>query len=96
MCVVLKQSSNFLLLCCFGAYSHCCSTDCVCVCFRLAEERIAREIAESRLHMLEDQLAELQEELRRVSENSSHSDSMQTVRTLHSYACTNKLTIAPT
>uniref|UniRef100_I3KUP9 Cingulin b n=1 Tax=Oreochromis niloticus TaxID=8128 RepID=I3KUP9_ORENI len=44
----------------------------------LAEERIAREIAESRLHMLEDQLAELQEELRRVSENSSHSDSMQT------------------
>lgn len=68
----------------------------LCVCFRLAEERIAREIAESRLHMLEDQLAELQEELRRVSENSSHSDSMQTVRTLHSYACTNKLTIAPT
>lgn len=44
----------------------------------LAEERIAREIAESRLHMLEDQLAELQEELRRVSENSCHSDSMQT------------------
>lgn len=44
----------------------------------MAEERIAREIAESRMHMLEDQLAELQEELRRVSENSPQSDSVQT------------------
>ncbi|XP_034747042.1 cingulin isoform X2 [Etheostoma cragini] len=43
----------------------------------LAEERIAREGAESRLHLQEDQLAELQEELRRVSENSPHSDSLQ-------------------
>ncbi|XP_039675509.1 cingulin isoform X1 [Perca fluviatilis] len=43
----------------------------------LAEERIAREGAESRLRLQEDQLAELQEELRRVSENSPHSDSLQ-------------------
>ncbi|XP_044028556.1 cingulin isoform X2 [Siniperca chuatsi] len=44
----------------------------------LAEERMAREGAESRLRLQEDQLAELQEELRRVSENSPHSDSLQT------------------
>ncbi|XP_035537922.1 cingulin isoform X1 [Morone saxatilis] len=44
----------------------------------LAEERMAREVAESRLRLQEDQLAELQEELRRVSENSPHSDSLQT------------------
>ncbi|XP_023265680.1 cingulin-like isoform X1 [Seriola lalandi dorsalis] len=44
----------------------------------LAEERMAREGAESRLRLHEDQLAELQEELRRVSENSPHSDSLQT------------------
>ncbi|XP_042362716.1 cingulin isoform X2 [Plectropomus leopardus] len=44
----------------------------------LAEERMAREMAESRLRLQEDQLAELQEELRRVSENSPHSDSLQT------------------
>ncbi|XP_049457460.1 cingulin isoform X4 [Epinephelus fuscoguttatus] len=43
----------------------------------LAEERMAREMAESRLRLQEDQLAELQEELRRVSENSPHSDSLQ-------------------
>ncbi|XP_031151936.1 cingulin isoform X2 [Sander lucioperca] len=43
----------------------------------LAEERIAREGAVSRLRLQEDQLAELQEELRRVSENSPHSDSLQ-------------------
>uniref|UniRef100_A0A674P798 Cingulin b n=1 Tax=Takifugu rubripes TaxID=31033 RepID=A0A674P798_TAKRU len=42
---------------------------CVCVC---------AEAAESRLHLLEDQLAELQEELRRVSETSFHPDSLQT------------------
>ncbi|XP_076610813.1 cingulin isoform X2 [Chaetodon auriga] len=44
----------------------------------LAEERMSREVAESRLRLQEDQLAELQEELRRVSENSPHSDSLQT------------------
>ncbi|XP_070702799.1 cingulin isoform X2 [Pempheris klunzingeri] len=44
----------------------------------LAEERMAREGAESRLRLQEDQLAELQEELRRVSENSPHSDSLHT------------------
>ncbi|XP_059206121.1 cingulin isoform X2 [Centropristis striata] len=44
----------------------------------LAGERMAREVAESRLRLQEDQLAELQEELRRVSENSPHSDSLQT------------------
>ncbi|XP_035799806.2 cingulin isoform X2 [Amphiprion ocellaris] len=43
----------------------------------LAEERMAREGAESRLRLQEDQLAGLQEELRRVSENSPHSDSLQ-------------------
>ncbi|KAK1880767.1 Cingulin [Dissostichus eleginoides] len=44
----------------------------------LAEERMAREGAESRVRLQEDQLAELQEDLRRVSENSTHSDSLQT------------------
>ncbi|XP_031722428.1 cingulin isoform X2 [Anarrhichthys ocellatus] len=39
----------------------------------LAEERMARVGADSRLRLQEDQLAELQEELRRVSENSLHS-----------------------
>ncbi|XP_056154399.1 cingulin [Lampris incognitus] len=43
----------------------------------LAEVRMAREGAESRLRQQEDQLAELQEELRRVSENSPHTDSLQ-------------------
>jgi len=41
---------------------------------------MAREGAESRLRLQEDQLAELQEELRRVSENSPLS--VQTVFTL--------------
>ncbi|XP_067354439.1 cingulin isoform X1 [Channa argus] len=45
---------------------------------KLAEERMAREGAESRLRLQEDQLAELQEELRRVSENYPHSDSLHT------------------
>lgn len=40
---------------------------------------MARELAESRLRLQEDQLAELQEELRRVAENSPHSHSLQTV-----------------
>uniref|UniRef100_A0A665WYZ6 Cingulin-like n=1 Tax=Echeneis naucrates TaxID=173247 RepID=A0A665WYZ6_ECHNA len=44
----------------------------------LAEERMAREGAESRLRRQEDKLAELQEDLRRVSENSPLSDSLQT------------------
>ncbi|XP_029976583.1 cingulin isoform X2 [Salarias fasciatus] len=44
----------------------------------LAEERMAREKAESRVRLQEDQLAELQEELRRVSENLPQSDSLQT------------------
>lgn len=44
----------------------------------LAEERMAREAAESRLRLQEDQLAGLQEELRRVSEISPRSDSLQT------------------
>lgn len=44
-------------------------------------ERMSREAAESRLHLLEDQLAELQEELRRVPEASFHPDSLQTVNT---------------
>ncbi|XP_068189881.1 cingulin isoform X2 [Antennarius striatus] len=43
----------------------------------LAMERMSREVAESRLRLQEDQLAELQEELRRVSEISSHPDSTQ-------------------
>ncbi|XP_019119704.1 cingulin isoform X1 [Larimichthys crocea] len=43
----------------------------------LAEERMSREMAECRLRLQEDQLAELQEELRRVSENSPGSESLQ-------------------
>ncbi|KAM8841090.1 cingulin isoform 2-T2 [Spinachia spinachia] len=39
----------------------------------LSEERMAREGAESRLCLQDDQLAELQEELRRASNNSPHS-----------------------
>lgn len=48
---------------------------------RLDEERMTREGAEIRLRLQEDQLAELQEELRRVSENSPRSDSLQMVLT---------------
>ncbi|XP_054619459.1 cingulin isoform X2 [Dunckerocampus dactyliophorus] len=44
----------------------------------LAEERIAREMSESRMRLQEDQLAELQEELRRVSETVPPSDSLTT------------------
>ncbi|XP_019957581.2 cingulin isoform X2 [Paralichthys olivaceus] len=44
----------------------------------LAEERLVREGAETRLRLQEDLLAELQEDLRRVSENSPYSDSLQT------------------
>ena len=50
---------------------------------------MSRELSESRLRLHEDQLAELQEELRRVSENSPHSDSLQTVLTYtHTHART--------
>ncbi|XP_061520307.1 cingulin isoform X2 [Phycodurus eques] len=44
----------------------------------LAEERISREMAESRLRRQEDHLAELQEELRGVSETAPHPDSLRT------------------
>ncbi|XP_077599438.1 cingulin isoform X2 [Stigmatopora nigra] len=44
----------------------------------LAEERMGREMAEARLRLQEDHLAELQEELRRFSETSAHPDSPQT------------------
>ncbi|XP_053303181.1 cingulin isoform X1 [Pleuronectes platessa] len=44
----------------------------------LAEERMAREGAETRLRIQEDLLAELQEDLRRVSENSPYSGSLHT------------------
>ncbi|XP_068603221.1 cingulin [Brachionichthys hirsutus] len=44
----------------------------------LSMERMSREVAESRLRLQEDQLAELQEELRSVSEFSTRPDSMQT------------------
>uniref|UniRef100_A0A1A8RP54 Cingulin b n=1 Tax=Nothobranchius rachovii TaxID=451742 RepID=A0A1A8RP54_9TELE len=44
----------------------------------LSAERIDKELAESRLHLQEDQLAQLQEELRRVSDNLPQSDSFQT------------------
>ncbi|KAM4540084.1 cingulin isoform 2-T3 [Odontesthes bonariensis] len=44
----------------------------------LAAECMSRELSESRLHLQEDQLAQLQEELRRVSENSPQADSLQT------------------
>ncbi|CAN9503723.1 unnamed protein product [Ophioblennius macclurei] len=44
----------------------------------LAGERMAREKSESRVRLQEDQLAELQEELRRVSEHLPQSDSLQT------------------
>ncbi|XP_055081380.1 cingulin isoform X2 [Periophthalmus magnuspinnatus] len=44
----------------------------------LAVERMSREASESRLRLQEDQLAGLQEELRRVSELTPPSDSIQT------------------
>lgn len=40
-----------------------------------------RERAESRLRLQEDELAHLQEELRRMSENSPQSDTLQLVCT---------------
>ncbi|XP_056438452.1 cingulin isoform X2 [Gadus chalcogrammus] len=44
----------------------------------LAEGRMAREASESTVRQQEDQLAALQEELRRISEGSPYSDSVQT------------------
>ncbi|CAL8364898.1 unnamed protein product [Arctogadus glacialis] len=44
----------------------------------LAEGRMAREASESTVRQQEDQLAALQEELRRISEGSPYSDSLQT------------------
>ncbi len=47
----------------------------------MVQLRMDREAAESRLRQQEDQLAQLQEELRRMLENSPQSDTMQLVRT---------------
>ncbi|XP_067217431.1 cingulin isoform X2 [Chanodichthys erythropterus] len=44
---------------------------------QMVELRMDREVAESRLRQQEDQLAQLQEELRRMMENSPQSDTMQ-------------------
>ncbi|XP_017337215.1 cingulin isoform X2 [Ictalurus punctatus] len=44
---------------------------------RLVELRLEKEGAESRFHQQEDQLAQLQEELRRVSESTPQTDSLQ-------------------
>nr|XP_040044224.1 cingulin isoform X5 [Gasterosteus aculeatus aculeatus] len=52
----------------------CCKEELQQVQDELSEERMAREGAESRLRLQDDQLAELQEELRRASENSPHSE----------------------
>lgn len=51
---------------------------CVLDVFRMVELRMDRELVESRLRQQEDQLAQLQEELRRMPENSQ-SDTMQLV-----------------
>lgn len=62
---------------------------CVCV-FRLAQERMSRELSESRQRLQEDQLAELQEELRRFSESSPYSGSLHTVSDIdHDHEKTN-------
>ena len=49
---------------------------------------MSREGAETRLRLQEDLLAELQEDLRRVSENSPYSDSLQTVLTFSTHTHT--------
>lgn len=51
----------------------------VFIVFRLVELRLEKEGAESRFHQQEDQLAQLQEELRRVSESTPQTDSLQMV-----------------
>lgn len=53
----------------------------VMVVFRLLELRMEKEGLLSRLHQHEDQLAQLQEELRRVSESTSQSGSVHVVNT---------------
>ncbi|XP_036423041.1 cingulin isoform X2 [Colossoma macropomum] len=45
---------------------------------QLLELRMEKEVVESRLHQQEDQLAQLQEELRRVSENTCQTSSLHT------------------
>lgn len=55
--------------------------DDVMVVFRLVELQLEKEGAESRFHQQEDQLAQLQEELRRVSESTPPSDSLHMVHT---------------
>lgn len=45
----------------------------------MVELRMDRELVESRLRQQEDQLAQLQEELRRMPETSPQSDTMQLV-----------------
>lgn len=60
-------------LLCYCVWRYYIDNVCVSVC-RLSEERMAREGAESRLRLQDDQLAKLQEELRRASENSPHSE----------------------
>ncbi|KAF7670071.1 hypothetical protein LDENG_00056590 [Lucifuga dentata] len=57
---------------------NCCKAELQLAHDELAEERVARDGAESRLRQQEDQLAGLQEELRRVSQISPHTDSLQT------------------
>ncbi|KAI5607779.1 cingulin-like isoform X2, partial [Silurus asotus] len=54
---------------------HLCVCVCVCVCV-MAELRLEKEGLESRFHQQEDQLAQLQDELRRVSENTPQSDTL--------------------
>lgn len=49
------------------------------VVFRLVELSTEKERLESRFHQQEDQLAELQEELRRVPEMTPPTDSLHTV-----------------
>lgn len=50
----------------------------VMVVFRLLELQLEKEGAESRFRQQEDQLAQQQEELRRVSENTPPSDMVHT------------------
>lgn len=48
----------------------------IIIVFRLAELRLEKEGVESRFHQQEDQLAALQEELRRVSESTPQTDTV--------------------
>ncbi|XP_034016280.1 LOW QUALITY PROTEIN: cingulin [Thalassophryne amazonica] len=71
----LVISPGICLIACQVDEFGVCGGDYVC---RLSEERMARVSSESRLHHQEDQLAELQDQLRRVSGISPHTDSLQT------------------